>query len=155
MPLEINPVASIAPAVVMFPPATLPVAVIVVTAVIELPAAIVLVAFNAVVTFPDGAKVVIVMPAAWKSAKPASVTVVPSPIPVVVPAWNSSADSFHIKTALAESPRSPTKPKSYAATPVWSLPSNSIGSSIIVLTVSSVVLAPTTFKFPVIVRLLA
>ena len=82
------------------------------TAVMFVPASIVLEAFNAVVTFPDGAKLTIVISFARISAKAASVTVVPSPIPVVVPAWNSSADSFHTKTALFSSPRSPTNPKS-------------------------------------------
>ena len=67
-PELINPVASTAPPVVIFPPDTLPVAVTVVPAVIDVPASIVLSAFNAVVTLPDGARLTIVMSATLASA---------------------------------------------------------------------------------------
>ena len=74
--------------------------------------------FNAVVTFPVNPALTIAMSLAWKSAKEANVTVVPSPTPVVSPTWNLSTASFHINTALLELPRSPTKPMSKAGVPV-------------------------------------
>ena len=68
VPALIDPVASTAPPVVILPPLTLPVAVTVVPAVMLVPASIVLEAFNAVVTLPDGARLTMVISATCASA---------------------------------------------------------------------------------------
>ena len=100
------------------------------------PASIVLEAFNAVVTLPDGARLTIVKSLNSPSTLLASVIAVPVPSSVVKPALNVSSVSSKIHATLFESPRSPIKPMSFDGTPVSFLARRITGSSIIVLTVS-------------------